>query len=256
MKDLIRAEKLSVGYDRRPLLRNVDLSVPAGRLTVLIGANGSGKTTLVKTLSGLLPPLSGEIFYGERKWNGRDLHDLARRRSFVSSGEMPFGPFSVWDWVATGRLPYSGWNGRLTPVDIEIVEHAIARVGMAGFSGRALNTLSQGELQRVRIAKALAQDTPLMLFDEPFSHLDFPSRVQLFGLVKKLCREDGKGIVVITHELDLALQKAGRIWMIDREGKFYEGENSVLRSGEWLDRLFDTDVVRYDRKTGRFEYID
>ena len=212
---MIQLKGLSTGYRSRTLLSDVDTLFPAATLTALIGRNGTGKSTLLRAIAGLNPHYSGTISI-----NGNDIRDLppgelARRLAFVSTQRTRIQSMRCVDAVAAGRAPYTDWIGRMRKEDEEIVMRSLEDVGMADFARRTLDTMSDGECQRVMIARALAQDTPVILLDEPTSFLDMPSRYDLARLLGRLAHEQGKCILFSTHELDIATEKCDAVALID-----------------------------------------
>ncbi len=212
---MIRLSDFSIGFGKRQLLDNISCSFHDGRLTALIGRNGSGKSTLLHAIAGLDRHYEGNITL-----DGNDLRDtsqtiIARKLAFVSTYRTRIPNMRCIDVVALGRAPYTNWIGHLQPADHEIVENAMHSVGMAGYETRPLDTLSDGECQRVMIARAIAQDTPNILLDEPTSFLDIPNRYELVTLLCGLARDHGKCILFSTHELDIAMRLCDDIALID-----------------------------------------
>lgn len=212
---MIQLKHLSTGYRSRILLSDADTIFPAATLTALIGRNGTGKSTLLRAIAGLNPHYSGTICI-----DGKDIRDLsaaalARRLAFVSTQRTRIPSMRCADAVAMGRAPYTNWIGHMRKEDEEIVLRSLEDVGMAGFAMRTLDTMSDGECQRVMIARALAQDTPVILLDEPTSFLDMPSRYDLVRLLGRLAHDQGKCILFSTHELDIATEMTDAVALID-----------------------------------------
>lgn len=199
--------------------RGLEGSLPRGTLTALLGTNGAGKSTLLRTLAGLQPPLAGDIF-----WEGNSLASLtpeerAKRLSIVLTVRPETGNLTVREVVALGRLPHRQglWGSRNAATDAEAVERAMQLTTTSAWSERPVSRLSDGERQRVFIAKALAQETPLILLDEPTAFLDYPSRVQFFNLLKRLTNEMGKTVLLSSHDVELAAAHADRILLLSKE---------------------------------------
>ncbi|MDE5871992.1 MAG: ABC transporter ATP-binding protein, partial [Muribaculaceae bacterium] len=212
---MIRLDNLTIGYKSRILLSDADTEFPKATLTSLIGRNGTGKSTLLRAIAGLNPRYTGSI-----RLDGHDLHSLhpgetARILAFVSTQRTRIPSMRCVDAVAMGRAPYTNWIGRMQKADEEIVMRSLADVGMETFAHRTLDTMSDGECQRVMIARALAQDTPIILLDEPTSFLDMPSRYDLVRLLGRLAHEQEKCILFSTHELDIATEMCDAVAMID-----------------------------------------
>lgn len=214
---------LTTGYchgSRQSIVgRGLEGSLPRGTLTALLGTNGAGKSTLLRTLAGLQPPLAGDIF-----WEGNSLASLtpeerAKRLSIVLTVRPETGNLTVREVVALGRLPHRQglWGSRNAAADAEAVERAMRLTTTSAWSERPVSRLSDGERQRVFIAKALAQETPLILLDEPTAFLDYPSRVQFFNLLKRLTNEMGKTILLSSHDVELAAAHADRILLLSKE---------------------------------------
>lgn len=214
---------LTTGYchgSRQSIVgRGLEGSLPRGTLTVLLGTNGAGKSTLLRTLAGLQPPLAGDIF-----WEGNSLASLtpeerAKRLSIVLTVRPETGNLTVREVVALGRLPHRQglWGSRNAAADAEAVERAMRLTTTSAWSERPVSRLSDGERQRVFIAKALAQETPLILLDEPTAFLDYPSRVQFFNLLKRLTNEMGKTVLLSSHDVELAAAHADRILLLSQE---------------------------------------
>ena len=214
---------LTTGYchgSRQSIVgRGLEGSLPRGTLTVLLGTNGAGKSTLLRTLAGLQPPLAGDIF-----WEGNSLVSLtpeerAKRLSIVLTVRPETGNLTVREVVALGRLPHRQglWGSRNAAADAEAVERAMRLTTTSAWSERPVSRLSDGERQRVFIAKALAQETPLILLDEPTAFLDYPSRVQFFNLLKRLTNEMGKTVLLSSHDVELAATHADRILLLSKE---------------------------------------
>jgi iron complex transport system ATP-binding protein len=241
---MISAQQLSVGFRTRRkeqvLFENLDLHLTPGELICFMGSNGVGKSTLLKTLAGLLPPLTGKV------------NALNKNVALVLTDKITVTNMTVYDLVSFGQYPYLDWRISLSPSNIEIIEDAIRQVHLESLRNRKLSELSDGQLQLVMIAKALAQQTPVILLDEPTAHLDLNNRVEVMNLLRSLSRKMDKSILVATHELDLALQTADLIWLAAGDKKIKTGIPEDLV----LDGAFD-DVFRFkgfDLKTGKVEH--
>src|SRR5258708_35634896 len=252
---LLQTRHLQTGYQsggkrtittRGPLA----LEVRAGQLICLLGPNGAGKSTLLKTLAGLHSPLEGSV-----ESDGIDVRLLtpiqrARTVSLVLTDRISTHQLTVYSLVALGRYPYSGWLGGLSETDKKAIEWAIEAAGIQAFRERKIFTLSDGENQKVMLARALAQDTPILMLDEPTAHLDLPSRIQLMQLLHRLARQTRKGILLSTHELDLALQVAGEGWLLQSGGQLHRGTPEDLGLNGVFEAAFVKEGIAFDKEAG------
>ncbi|MBM6992896.1 MAG: ABC transporter ATP-binding protein [Prevotella sp.] len=212
---------LTIGYHGKPVAEHLNAEIYAGELTCLLGTNGKGKSTLLRTLSGLQPPLSGEVLLS---LNGRpstpvssySKHDLAQLISVVLTEQPDVKQITVTEMVGMGRMPYTGFFGTLSANDRRIMAASLTETGISDMSKRHFDTLSDGERQKVMIAKALAQQTPIILLDEPTAFLDYPSKVEMMKLLHRLANEKGKTILLSTHDLELALQHADQLLTMEQ----------------------------------------
>lgn len=252
----LSARSLSVGY-RLPgrtfaLQHDLDIELYAGELIALIGPNGSGKSTLLRTFAGFLPPLSGEITLMGRPVNTYSRNEWARNISVVLT-ELPHADkLTVSDLAATGRSPYTGFSGRLTNADRRKISEALRATSISHLRNQYLSRLSDGERQRALIAKSLAQDTPVILLDEPAAFLDFPGRIRMMHLLRQLAREHSKSILITTHDIGLALQYADRLWLVSHDKPLLSGIPENLALDGSLSRYFAGQQVDFDTATGKF----
>lgn len=242
---MIKFDKLTVGYGAEALLENISLKLESGQLVALLGRNGAGKSTLLRTMMGLEKQLGGEVWFDGKPLSGLDVHKLARKVSLVTTEKIRIPDLKVRNLVAMGRSPYTDWMGRLKEEDEEAVTRALRLTGMEAYAGRTMDQMSDGECQRVMIARALAQDTPVILLDEPTSFLDLPNRYGLCMLLRRLVRESGKLILFSTHELDIALSVCDTIMLIDNPCLHCLPTGEMVKSGH-IERLFCNEVVRFE----------
>ena len=240
---MITLENITLGYGRRILLERVSARFEAGQLTALIGRNGTGKSTLLRAMAGLERPLGGEISICGEPIGNMPSDRLARRTAFVTTDKVRVANMRCEDLVALGRAPYTNWIGRLQDVDRRIVERSLSLVGMESFAGKCMDTLSDGECQRVMIARALAQQTPVIHLDEPTAFLDMPNRYELCELLRRLAHDEGKTVLFSTHELDIATNCCDTIALIDTPQLIHLPVDEMLRSGA-IDRLFSARTQR------------
>jgi len=216
----VELQHLSVGYPSgRTVLTDMSATFCGGRLTCLIGDNGTGKSTLIRTLAGLTPPLAGQILIGDRPVTGLRPKEMARLVSVVLTDTPRPRRLSVRETVALGRLPYTGFLGRLTDADRKAVGKAIRATGLSDMAGRQVSQLSDGERQKVMIAKALAQETEVIYLDEPTAFLDYGSRIAMMRLLRQLAVTSGKVMLMSTHDLPLALRIADEFWQTGADGR-------------------------------------
>ena len=218
---MIELKDLTIGYaqknNTKVVASGINATLHSGRLTCLIGANGIGKSTLLRTLSAFQPPLSGEIFIdNESPIPLSTLSDkqLSRLIGVVLTEKPDVQNMTVFELVGLGRSPYTGFWGRLNEDDKEVVKESLRLVGIESLQDRLIQTLSDGERQKTMIAKALAQQTPVIYLDEPTAFLDYPSKVEMLTLLRHLARETGKTIFLSTHDMELALQIADELWLM------------------------------------------
>ena len=228
--------QLSIGYQTRKGVHTVATDISAtihgGALTCLLGENGVGKSTLLRTLSAFQAPLDGTIALDGRTLDTYDDAELSKTVGVVLTEKPDVGRTTVYEVVALGRSPYTGFWGTLGAEDRQAVDEAIAMVGIGHLSQREVGQLSDGERQKVMIAKALAQQTPLIFLDEPTAFLDYPSKVDMLLLLRRISREAGKTVFLSTHDLELTLQAADTIWLMTRsDGLLVGTPHDLARQG-------------------------
>lgn len=211
---MLELRNLSAGYRGKALLSGLDITAGRGEMTALIGRNGCGKSTLIRTISGVLEAVSGEILHDGIPVSGKSRLERARTMSYVGTGR-PRAPYlKCREAVAMGRAPWTGWTGHLGEEDRKMVDKALLLTGMQGYSERDMDGLSDGECQKIMIARALAQDTPVMLLDEPTAFLDVPGKHQTMSILRRLAT-GGKTILFSTHDVELAMSAADRVWIFN-----------------------------------------
>lgn len=242
---MIQLKDLTLGYGRRILLDNVSARIPEGQLVALLGRNGTGKSTLLRAMMGLEKPQSGEIILQEKNVASLKPERLARNISFVTTDKVRIANLRCEDVVALGRAPYTNWLGQLQGEDLKRVDNAMRLVGMSGYADKTMDKMSDGECQRIMIARALAQDTPVILLDEPTAFLDLPNRYELCLLLKRLAQEENKCIVFSTHDLDIALSICDFIMLIDNPHLYALSASEMVASGH-IERLFHNESITFD----------
>ena len=252
----IRLRDLSIGYpdkhNTKRVAEHLNASIHSGELTCLLGTNGVGKTTLLRTLSAFQPPLGGTIDLLDRPLSTYDDRQLATVIGVVLTEKSDIRNMTVEELVGLGRSPYTGFWGTLKEGDRKIVHEAIARVRIEPLTQRMVHTLSDGERQKVMIAKALAQETPIIFLDEPTAFLDFPSKVEVMQLLHNLTHTLQKTVFMSTHDLELALQIADKIWLMDRASGLSIGTPEDLSLEGKLSSFFSRKGITYDTETGFF----
>ena len=252
----IRLRDLSIGYpdkhNTKRVAEHLNASIHSGELTCLLGTNGVGKSTLLRTLSAFQPPLGGTIDLLDRPLSTYDDRKLATVIGVVLTEKSDIRNMTVEELVGLGRSPYTGFWGTLKEGDRKIVHEAIARVRIEPLTQRMVHTLSDGERQKVMIAKALAQETPIIFLDEPTAFLDFPSKVEVMQLLHNLTHTLQKTVFMSTHDLELALQIADKIWLMDRTNGIAIGTPEDLSLEGKLSSFFSRKGITYDTETGFF----
>lgn len=252
----IELKDLTIGYssgkNQKVVARNISASIHGGELTCLLGANGVGKSTLLRTLSAFQPVLSGEICICGESLTQYSEKQLSRIISLVLTEKIDGRDMTVRELVSLGRSPYTGFWGRLSSEDEQIVEDSIALVKIEELADRQVHTLSDGERQKAVIAKALAQQTPVIFLDEPTAFLDFQSKVEIMQLLHQLSRKTNKTIFLSTHDVELAFRIADRLWLMDKERGIQTGVSNELASDGTLNRFFDRKGIHFDPGTGTF----
>jgi len=251
MKKMLELQQLSIGYaDSRkkvkPLMPAISVSLDKGELVALTGPNGAGKTTLFRVISSNLKPLQGQVFI-----DGKDIADLSARQkagllSIVLTDRVGENFMKVFDVVASGRYPYTGLWARLTREDKIIIDRSLELTGAAVLSDRLMQSLSDGERQKVMIAKALAQDTPLILLDEPSAFLDYPSKIALIQLLKKLASEFNKTILFSSHDLDMIMRQVDKLWLMSPEKPMLSGTPDELLKNRKLLAYFGMEFTPHE----------
>jgi len=254
---ILHTKDLSIGYSKKGssdylVLENLNLSINRGEVVCILGSNGCGKSTLIRTLAGLQPALSGEAVIQDVNIDYRNPKNIARMLSVVLTDKVEVGNLTVYDLAAMGRYPYTKWFGRSLDIDESRILDALEKVHLQDFTNKLITELSDGELQRAMIAKALVQDTPVILLDEPTAHLDLPNRMETMQLLRKLAKETGKAILLSSHDLELSLQTADLLWLVTKHGPVKVGlpEDLVLNGS--FEATFETENVRFDQEAGTY----
>ena len=244
---MIELRDLSVGYGTKAVLSNINQTLCAGQMVCLLGANGVGKSTLLRTLAGFLPPLSGNVLLEGRDLLSLSISERSQVVSVVLTERFDVQYMKVIDLVGMGRSPYTGFFGTLTGKDRAIVSEAIEMVGIGDLAQRTIDTLSDGERQKAMIAKALAQQTPIILLDEPTAFLDCHAKVSTLRLMLRLAHETNKTILLSTHDVEMAIQLSDTL-LIVQDGKIHAGTTESLTENGTLQSFLQSDGIIYDEK--------
>ena len=238
MRPVLATRNLAVGYRGRVVLEEVTVEVGAGTLVAVLGRNGAGKSSLLRTVAGMQPAISGAVELSGRRLDRLTATDRARHIAVVLTDRGAIPSLSVRRVVEWGRYPHVGWSGRLSPDDHTAVDRALDAAGATPLADRLCDTLSDGEFQRVHVARALAQQPDVLLLDEPTAFLDAPSRVALMSTLRHLAAEHRVTVVVATHELDAALRVADVVWLIGDDRRLAVGAPSVILAAGQLAQTF------------------
>ena len=255
---MLQTSALAIGYKNggktpRVVANQLNLQLNAGEFVCLVGPNGVGKSTLLRTVIGLQPKLAGEIQLSGRKLATYHPRELANQVSVVLTSPISVGAMRVDELVAMGRFPFTGLFDRMTDHDWDVVHETLRVVGVDKLSHRYIHTLSDGERQKVMIARALAQEPRLLVLDEPTAYLDLPGRVVVMDLLHDLASGQDKAVLTSTHELDLALRHADRIWLMNDEGQISQGAPEDLVLNGSFAQIFNRAGVRFDPFSGSFD---
>jgi iron complex transport system ATP-binding protein len=257
-ENIIDLVNLEIGFSKGPgpsLVGPVSTTAYSGELIAVMGRNGSGKSTLLKTIAGLMNAQQGEIHILGSRLSAYSRKELARIMGYVSTEVVRVPGLSVESLVALGRYPHTNWLGKLNPSDREVIERALALTSLQALRGRDLEELSDGERQRAMIARTLAQDTQILLLDEPTAFLDLLHRYEIIDLLGNLAQDHGKTVIYSTHDLQIALQQADRVWLIHQQDLLEGAPEDLVLSGRLSEAVGQTDSgteIEMDPQTGEF----
>lgn len=256
--NILKFENLSTGYNqgsgKKIIIHNgLNCIVGRGELITLLGPNGAGKSTLLKTLTGMIPALAGEVYYNESNLAHISKKEIAKKVAVVLTDKIEDRYLNAFDIVGTGRYPYGSFLGNLTSTDKDKIVSALKTVGAYDLVARYFYSLSDGEKQKILLARAIAQDTPLILLDEPTAFIDSPGKVIIMNLLNKLVVNHQKTILLTTHDTELALRYATKLWLLGKENYFEEGMPDVMAESGQINQLFDKEGVVFNKINKRFE---
>ena len=246
--DLLKTEHLAVGYHQVTLFKNLNLTLHSNELVCFLGPNGIGKSTLIKTLAGLHPPIHGNIHYNRQ---GNKNFDITQEVAVVLTDRVTSN-LTAYEVITFGRYPYLSWDLSLRTEDKKLIQDAIDQLHLTHLLHKNIQELSDGQLQLVMIARALAQNCQVILLDEPTAHLDLNNRLEIMNLLKGIARHSNKGILISTHELDLALQTADTVWLAGRDQNILTGIPEDLVLNDSFDEIFQ--LKGFDLKTGKIQH--
>ena len=249
---ILHTANLSVGYKGRTVLSSLNLNLNKGQLTCLLGPNGSGKSTLIRTLAGIQKPLLGMVTLQEKSLREVGPKALAKQLSLVLTDRVTPGNLTVYGLVSLGRFPYTTWMGSLTGEDKDVIQWALEITGTMQFANRHIGELSDGEKQKVMIARALAQQTDLIILDEPTAHLDSPNRIEIFHLLRELVSSGHRAILISTHDIDTAIANADKLWLVANQSISQGAPEDLVLDGR-LEKAFTKECLSFNYSLGRFE---
>jgi iron complex transport system ATP-binding protein len=254
-KATIVIQDVSIGYSlrhgKRKLVKDgISLELYEGEVTCLLGANGSGKSTLLRTLAGFQPALKGNILYNNKSLSSYSDAERSLLIGLVLTDKIYAGGISVFDLVSLGRHPHTGFFGSLKQHDKEIILDSMKKTGILHKAGDYVSELSDGERQKAMIAKALAQECPVILLDEPTAFLDIGSRIEMMYLLKELAIKERKSILLSTHDIEIAIRLGDRFWLMDKSLPFISGIPGDLIANDIFSRFFDKQNIQFDKQTG------
>ncbi|MFB9052632.1 ABC transporter ATP-binding protein [Formosa undariae] len=252
---ILKTEDLSIGYRSKhrdhTISKDINIALGKGELIGLVGGNGIGKSTMLRTLTNTQPALSGQVFINNKDVTIYDALELAQVLSIVFTEKITSKNLSVFELVALGRQPYTNWIGTLSDLDLEKVMHALQLTNIEDLKHKKCFELSDGQLQKVMISRALAQDTDLIILDEPTTHLDMYHKAYTLKLLQKLAKETGKTILFSSHEIDLAIQLCDKMIVMTPENVVSDAPCNLIQQGVFS-TLFPDDLIQFDPETGSF----
>ncbi len=252
---ILSTSNLSIGYvtkkDKIVIAQNLNLKLNKGKLIALIGVNGIGKSTLLRTITGIQKSISGSVLLNGKSIFSYNSINLAQNLSLVLTEKLPLSNLTVYELVALGRQPYTNWIGNLTEDDVDKINNAIQITEIEYLKHKKHFEISDGELQKVLIARALAQDTPLIILDEPTTHLDLFHKVSVFKLLKKIAHETQKCILFSTHDIDLAIQISDEMIVMTKDYVIQDEPKKLIEKGVF-NELFKSENIIFDKEKGKF----
>lgn len=257
LNPIIAMDSLSIGYAGESsgpvvIASNINLSLLEGELVCLLGPNGAGKSTLLRTISGMQKPIAGKVMLENEDMHLLPSKKLAQKLSVVLTEKVEGGLLTAYEIVGLGRYPYTNWSGKLTQKDHDVISQAISLVGAEELALRPIIELSDGERQKIMMARALAQEPKVMILDEITAFLDLPRRVEFMGLLQRFAHENNRAVLLSTHDLDLALRCADKIWLLPKGGSLAEGAPEDLVINSKFQEAFASEGIEFEANTGSF----
>ncbi|MCF6297010.1 MAG: ABC transporter ATP-binding protein [Flavobacteriaceae bacterium] len=253
--NILKIVNLSIGYTSKMkdilIANDINVNLQQGELVCVLGKNGIGKSTLLRTLTQVQSKLSGKIFLKNKPLENHTPTELAKSISLVLTEKIPPSNLTVYELIALGRQPYTNWLGTLTKEDKKQINFAIEQTHLQNLIHKRCDELSDGQLQRVMICRALAQNTEMIILDEPTAHLDIQHKIETFKLLQNLAHQLQKTILISTHEIQLALQMADKLWLMTSKG-LINGEPKTLIENDSINQIFDSKTIYFDKKSNQF----
>ncbi len=253
MKEILRTDRLDVGYEGRTVVRGVQLEALKGQTICLIGPNGAGKSTILRTLSGMLAPAGGAVYIKGRDVRGLRPASLARTLAVVLTEKLHMSMTTAYEIAAMGRTPHTGFFGRLSPEDHRAVRECMAAVGAEALADRDFQSLSDGEKQKVLIARALAQEPELLILDEPTSHLDIRHKIEVVRILGELAARRGLTVILALHDVDLAVKSCQVVLLVKDGAVAAQGRPEDVTGGDTITRLYGISGASYNAVLGCVE---
>lgn len=252
---VLSTKNLSIGYDlkkgAKEIAKNIDIELRKGEIACLVGRNGIGKSTLLRTLCNMQENLGGQVFLENKQIEFFSRNELAKKISLVLTERIPSSNLSVYELIALGRQPYTNWIGKLLAEDINHINEAIKQSHLSELTKERCDRLSDGQLQRAMICRALAQNTDIIILDEPTAHLDVQHKIETFRLLKKIAHQLNRAILISTHEIQLATQTADTLWLMT-DDKIISGKPKELIETNQINLLFNSDSIHFDKESKQF----
>lgn len=254
---ILTTQDLSIGYQKKDtdliIANNLNLKLQEGKLVAILGKNGSGKSTLLRTITLMQPSLDGNVLLHQKNINSYKREILSREISVVLTEKLPENLLTVYELIAMGRQTYTNWFDQITKVDKEKIDYAIALTNVNSLLKKKFSQLSDGQQQKVLIAKSIAQDTAIIFLDEPTTHLDVHHRMETFLILKNLAHKHNKCIVMATHEVGLSVEMADELWLFNNKSISVGSPKELIKNNS-ISQVFDSDLIHFNAEKTTFEY--